>query len=176
MAAPTAGLHFDQGVINRLAGKGVDVVSVVLHVGPGTFSPLDVGDVESNRLQRETFEIEHDALCALIDARAQGKRIVAVGTTTTRVLETIHRRGWLDAEVAAGLPPETLSGETDLFIYPGYHFKSVDRLITNFHLPESSLLLLVSAFLGREQTMNCYRQAVAESYRFYSYGDAMLIL
>jgi S-adenosylmethionine:tRNA ribosyltransferase-isomerase len=169
VAAPTAGLHFDADVLSRLRGRGIDVVSLVLHVGPGTFQPLEHDVVEDNVLGREPFVLDEDTARRIIDARASGRRIVAVGTTVTRALETAAERGWLEE------PPSTRSGETNLFIHPGYTFRVVDRLVTNFHLPRSSLLLLVSAFLGRERTLECYRRGVERGYRFYSYGDAMLI-
>jgi len=171
VAAPTAGLHFDDGLLDELAGGGVTIAPLVLHVGPGTFSPLDSDEVEANELQSEAFEIPAGTIDAVRGAREAGKRIVAVGTTVTRALESAHAMGWFDAP-----PPEHgRAADTNLFIHPGYEFGVVDRLITNFHLPRSSLLLLVSAFLGRERTLACYREAVARSYRFYSYGDAMLI-
>lgn len=171
VAAPTAGLHFDDGLIAALKKRGVEIAPLVLHVGPGTFSPLDSEDVEANRLQSESFTIPAETLDLICDARQRGKRIVAVGTTVTRALETAHAKGWLDKK----RPPGNLVDETDLFIYLGYKFEAIDRLITNFHLPRSSLLLLVCAFLGRERTLACYREAVERRYRFYSYGDAMLI-
>jgi S-adenosylmethionine:tRNA ribosyltransferase-isomerase len=171
VAAPTAGLHFDERLLWELDKRGVLVAPLSLHVGPGTFSPLDDDDVEANRLQSELFEIPLSTVEAIRDARASGRRIVAVGTTVTRALESAWSHGVFDGES----PTDGFSGETDLFIYPGYRFKVADRLITNFHLPRSSLLLLVSAFLGREQTLDCYQSAVRKGYRFYSYGDAMLI-
>jgi S-adenosylmethionine:tRNA ribosyltransferase-isomerase len=169
IAAPTAGLHFDDATLTRLETRGTEVLSLVLHVGPGTFSPLEHAVVEDNDLHGESYTIAADALARIAIARAAGRRIVAVGTTVTRALESAHAAGWLEA------PGRDRAGETNLFIYPGYKFRVVDRLITNFHLPQSSLLLLVSAFLGRERTLECYRAAVARRYRFYSYGDAMLI-
>jgi S-adenosylmethionine:tRNA ribosyltransferase-isomerase len=171
VAAPTAGLHFDERLLSDLDRRGVVVAPLVLHVGPGTFSPLDDDVVEANRLQSELFEIPLSTVEAIRNARASGRRIVAVGTTVTRALESAWSHGVFDGKSPTG----GFSGETDLFIYPGYQFKVVDRLITNFHLPRSSLLLLVSAFLGREQTLDSYRSAVRKGYRFYSYGDVMLI-
>lgn len=171
VAAPTAGLHFDRPLLDALAECGVTIAPLVLHVGPGTFSPLDNDQVADNRLQSESFEIPAETVGTIRDALSQGRRIVAVGTTVTRALESAHAKGVFDA------PPtkRAVKGETNLFIYPGYEFRVIDRLITNFHLPQSSLLLLVCAFLGRERTLDCYSTAVRESYRFYSYGDAMLI-
>jgi S-adenosylmethionine:tRNA ribosyltransferase-isomerase len=169
VAAPTAGLHFDDALIARLERRGIDVVSIVLHVGPGTFSPLDEDVVENNRLHGEHVAIDADAISRIAAARRDGRRIVAVGTTVTRALESAAAAGWFDGE------PADHEGETNLFIFPGYTFEIVEALITNFHLPRSSLLVLVAAFLGRERTLEHYRTAVARRYRFYSYGDAMLI-
>lgn len=172
VAAPTAGLHFDEALLDELKRRGVAVVPLVLHVGPGTFSPLDCGEVEANRLQSEMFEIPASTIETLREGREAGKRVVAVGTTVTRALESAGAMGWFDTPP----PDHGRAAATNLFVYPGYRFEIVDRLITNFHLPRSSLLLLVCAFLGRERTLACYRTAVETKYRFYSYGDAMLIL
>jgi S-adenosylmethionine:tRNA ribosyltransferase-isomerase len=169
VAAPTAGLHFDRALLDRLAARDVSVVSLVLHVGAGTFAPLEHDQLEVNRLHAEAFEIDAGTVAAVASARAQGGRIVAVGTTTTRALETAAARGWFDQ------PPATRRGETDLFILPGHEFRVVDVLLTNFHLPRSSLLVLVCAFMGTERALRHYREAVARGYRFFSYGDAMLI-
>jgi S-adenosylmethionine:tRNA ribosyltransferase-isomerase len=171
VAAPTAGLHFDKALLERLVEAGVTVAPLVLHVGPGTFSPLEKDEVEENELQYESFLIPTSTINTIRGAREHGRRIVAVGTTVCRALESAAILGWFDVE-----PPEHgRLTTTSLFIYPGYEFQVVDSLITNFHLPQSSLLMLVSAFLGREQTLSCYQTAVNEEYRFYSYGDAMLI-
>lgn len=170
VAAPTAGLHFDDALIESLKQRGVDVRELLLHVGPGTFQPLKHEIVEENRLASETFEIDGDTLRAVADAKAAGRRVIAVGTTTTRVLETAAQRGWLVE------PFEDRSGETDLFIYPGFEFRAIDGLITNFHLPRSSLFMLVCAFVRTERAVALYNEAVARQYRFYSYGDAMLIV
>ena len=172
VAAPTAGLHFDDGLMARLREQGTEIVPLVLHVGPGTFSPLDDDEVEANTLHPESFEIPAGTIEAIRRTRAGGGRIVAVGTTVTRALESAGAMGWFDVPP----PPHGRAADTSLFIYPGYPFGFVDRLVTNFHLPRSSLLLLVAAFLGSGRTMASYRLAVEESYRFYSYGDAMLIL
>ena len=169
VAAPTAGLHFDDAVLDALASRGVRVCSVVLHVGLGTFLPLEHDAVEENRLHAERYAVSTATLNAIAQTRRDGGKVIAVGTTTTRVLET------LADEIAAGSIDSDRSGATDLFVYPGYDFRVVDGLITNFHLPCSSLLLLVSAFLGREATLQCYREAVEKEYWFYSYGDAMFI-
>ena len=164
VAAPTAGLHFTDDLLKELEEKGVGNVTLTLHVGPGTFQPLRENRLEANALEPEEYEIEAAALAEIRRARKRGGRVVAVGTTSTRVLETVDP----DSR-------ETLTGETEIFIFPPYRFRNVDALITNFHLPESSLLCLVSAFMGYDFMMEVYRHAVAESYRFYSYGDAMLI-
>ncbi|MHB8069420.1 MAG: tRNA preQ1(34) S-adenosylmethionine ribosyltransferase-isomerase QueA [Desulfobaccales bacterium] len=166
IACPTAGLHFSAAILADLARRGIDSVSLTLHVGPGTFMPVREEDYTRHRLQPEYFELAAAAAQKLNQARDQGKRLVAVGTTSVRVLE--YCAG------PQGFSPQT--GWCDLFIYPGYEFKVVDRLLTNFHLPKSTLLLLVSAFAGRDQIMKAYGEAVKEKYRFYSYGDCMLIL
>lgn len=166
IAAPTAGLHFTEAVMQELNHRGVEVVSLTLHVGPGTFAPVRQSDYRQHRLEPEYFELPADSARLLNEARAQGKRLTAVGTTTTRVLEFCAGADGFTAQ----------SGWCGLYIYPGYRFKAVDRLLTNFHLPKSSLLLLVSAFAGREFIMQAYRRAMQEKYRFYSYGDCMLIL
>jgi len=169
VAAPTAGLHFDDALLDRLQDRGVDVVSLTLHVGPGTFQPLESDAVEENALEGEEIRIDASAIERIARARAEGRPVTAVGTTATRALESAAALGWLDQA------PRDRAGATNLFIYPGYNFQAVDRLITNFHLPRSSLLLLVAAFLGRDRTLSCYRLAVDRGYRFYSYGDAMYI-
>jgi len=164
-AAPTAGLHFDQALLDALAQRGIALASVVLHVGPGTFLPLALDVVEENVLHAERYSVDAGEFDKITAARADGRRVIAVGTTAARVLETV----WSEPH------DPLLAGETDLFIYPGYQFKALDGLITNFHLPRSSLLLLVSALLGVENTLACYRTAVDDKYRFFSYGDAMFI-
>jgi S-adenosylmethionine:tRNA ribosyltransferase-isomerase len=166
MACPTAGLHFTPEALRDLARRGIDTAAVTLHVGPGTFMPVRHSDYARHRMHPEYFELSEPAAARLNQARKQGKRLVAVGTTSVRVLE--YCAG------PAGFTPQR--GWCDLFIYPGYRFKAVDRLLTNFHLPRSTLLLLVSAFAGRELILRAYEEAVREKYRFYSYGDAMLIL
>jgi len=166
IACPTAGLHFTDAVLGGLARRGIEVASLTLHVGPGTFMPVRGGDYTGHRLQPEYFILPAATAARLNRARAQGKRLVAVGTTTVRVLEYCAGAEGFQAR----------SGWCDLFIYPGYQFKAVDRLLTNFHLPKSTLLLLVSAFAGRDLIMLAYREAVKEKYRFYSYGDCMLIM
>jgi S-adenosylmethionine:tRNA ribosyltransferase-isomerase len=171
VAAPTAGLHFTDALLDELREKGIEVWSVVLHVSLGTFLPLQSDTVEDNKLCEEHFLIEGVTLESIRRAKDAGRGVVAVGTTAARVLETAWNRGFFE-EID---PRKDRAGETDLFIYPGYEFRCVDRLVTNFHLPKSSLLLLVCSFLGTDNTLACYREAVGEKYRFYSYGDAMLI-
>lgn len=167
IAAPTAGLHLTQDLLGRLRAQGVETAELVLHVGAGTFRPLDDQAWSSGRLHRERFELPIGVVEAIERARAAGGRIVAVGTTTTRVLESCVDA---DGRLAAR------RGQTDLFLRPGDRFRVVDALLTNFHLPRSSLLMLVAAFVGREAVLAAYRHAIARGFRFYSYGDAMLIL
>jgi len=166
VAAPTAGLHFTRAVLDRLTERGVEQAEVVLHVGPGTFRPVTALRVEDHVVDPEPFVVPEETAAAVAAARARGGRVVAVGTTTVRVLETVARA---DGAIAAG------RGETGLVIVPGFAFRAVDALLTNFHLPRSSLLMLVSAFAGRERVLQAYAEAVGAGYRFYSYGDAMLI-
>jgi S-adenosylmethionine:tRNA ribosyltransferase-isomerase len=166
VAAPTAGLHFTRELLKKLTIKGVAVVPLTLHVGHGTFMPVRVEDIRHHRMHRERFSISRDTVSAINQARAAGGRIVAVGTTVVRVLEYLYNN---DGSLSAA------AGECDLFIYPGFSFGIVDAMITNFHLPRSTLLMLVSAFAGRESVLAAYRAAIAEGYRFYSYGDAMFI-
>lgn len=167
VAAPTAGLHFTRGLVDALEKKGVELCRLTLHVGYGTFKPVKVDQVERHRMHTERYSVSSKALEQLRRAREEGRRIVAVGTTSARLLETLAARG--------SLPEEGVSGETDIFIYPGFKFKLTDALVTNFHLPRSTLLMLVSALAGREKILAAYEEAVREGYRFYSYGDAMLI-
>ena len=167
IAAPTAGLHFTAGLLDRLQARGIDRVELVLHVGPGTFRPVEVQDVREHRVDPESFTIPAATAETVNLARREGRRVVAVGTTTTRALESARTP---EGSVRAG------DGETDLVIVPGHRFGVVDALATNFHLPRSSLLLLVSAFAGRKNVLAAYAEAVRLRYRFYSYGDAMLIL
>jgi S-adenosylmethionine:tRNA ribosyltransferase-isomerase len=166
VAAPTAGLHFDQALLTHLDTMGVERAFVTLHVGAGTFQSLRVEDVTQHRLHREWFTVSTDTAARVNAAKRSGRRVIAVGTTVVRALEAAGE----DREV------RPFEGETDIFIYPGYRFRIVDALITNFHLPESSLLMLVCAFAGTDAAMNAYRHAVRERYRFFSYGDAMFVL
>jgi len=167
VAAPTAGLHFTPALLERLGARGVETASLVLHVGPGTFRPVEVQDVREHRVAAERFTIPEETAAAVGRARAQGRRVVAVGTTVTRALESAAIG---DGTVRAG------ESETGLVIVPGFGFRVTGALLTNFHLPRSSLLLLVAAFAGRERVLSAYAQAVAYGYRFYSYGDAMLVV
>jgi S-adenosylmethionine:tRNA ribosyltransferase-isomerase len=167
VAAPTAGLHFSQGVLARLTERGIERAEVVLHVGPGTFRPVTSERVEEHRVPAEAFAVPPEAAAAVARARARGGRVVAVGTTSVRALE---------AAVDASGRVAAREGRTELVVLPGHRFRAVDALLTNFHLPRSSLLLLVCAFAGRERVLAAYAEAIREGYRFYSYGDAMLIL
>ena len=167
VAAPTAGLHFTPALFDRLRGQGVEIATLTLHVGIGTFTPVRVKNLSEHRMHHESFHISVETAAAVNRAKAEGRRVIAVGTTTTRTLEAVAAR---PQGVCAG------SGETDIFITPGDKFRIVDGLITNFHLPESTLLVLVSAFAGHALTMTASRQAVVERFRFFSYGDCMLIL
>ncbi len=166
VAAPTAGLHFTPELLDRVAGRGVEIVALTLHVGPGTFEPVRCATVEEHRLWPERYDVSPFLAQSIEAARRRGGRIVAVGTTAVRALE------WC-ATAGGGVAPGR--GECSLFIYPGYTFRVIDALITNFHLPRSTLLMLVSAFAGREPLLAAYREAVRAGYRFYSYGDAMLV-
>ncbi len=166
IAAPTAGLHFTPGLLDEIRKKGVLVRSITLHTGPGTFMPVRSERIEDHRMMRERYSIEREVFDEVVSAKKEGRRVVAVGTTTTRALE---------ASAMGGLQSPVLSGATGLFIYPGYGFKVVDALLTNFHLPGSTLIMLVSAFAGRGLILNAYAEAVRMEYRFFSYGDAMFI-
>ena len=168
VAAPTAGLHFTPELLDALRAKGVERAAITLHVGYGTFQPVRVDEVEAHTIHAERFSISEEAADAINRAKHDNRRVVAVGTTTTRALETAGESG--GGKIAAQ------TGWSDLFIYPGFRFTIIDGLLTNFHLPESSLLMLTCAFGGRDAVLAAYRDAVARKYRFYSYGDAMLIL
>lgn len=166
-AAPTAGLHFTPELLDRVRGAGIETLFLTLHVGLGTFRPVQVERIEEHRMHAEYYSVSRETAAAINLRRSSGGRVVAVGTTTTRTLESAARAG---GEILPG------SGWTDIFIYPGYRFKAVDALVTNFHLPRSTLLMLVSAFAGRDLMLEAYREAIREKYRFFSFGDAMLIL
>jgi len=165
VAAPTAGLHFDAALLERLAAMGVERAFLTLHIGAGTFQPLRVDEIAAHRMHSEYLNVDARVCQQVNAARAAGRRVLAVGTTVVRALETAARAGVL----------QPFEGETDIFIYPGYRFQTVDGLVTNFHLPESTLLMLVCAFGGREAVLAAYRHAVRHNYRFYSYGDAMFL-
>jgi len=166
-AAPTAGLHFTEELLNKLRAKGVSIVFITLHVGLGTFRPVKVENVEEHKMHSEYYEVSPEAAETICRTKETGKRVIAVGTTSTRTLETI---GDENGMVKPG------NGWSDIFIYPGYKFKVVDALITNFHLPKSTLIMLVSAFAGKEKVFKAYEEAIREKYRFFSFGDAMLII
>ena len=166
-AAPTAGLHFTKELMQKLRDKGVIFTEVLLHVGLGTFRPVKAEDITEHKMHSEYYEISADTAEEINRAKREGRRVIAVGTTSVRVLETCADA---DGMFKAGF------GETDIFIYPGYKFKAVDGLITNFHLPESTLIMLVSAFMGREEALEMYKTAVKEKYRFFSFGDSTFII
>ena len=166
-AAPTAGLHFTNELMDRIKEKGIDIVPVLLHVGLGTFRPVKTEIVEEHKMHSEYFSVEETSAIRINKAKNNGGRVIAVGTTSVRVLESCcDHDGYI----------KPISGDTDIFIYPGYKFKAVDSLITNFHLPKSTLLMLVSAFAGRERILEAYNEAVENRYRFFSFGDSMLIV
>lgn len=165
-AAPTAGLHFTEELLKKIEGKGVEIANVTLHVGIGTFRPVKVQKIEEHQMHSEHFYIKQEDVDKINKAKNQGKRVIAVGTTSCRVLETIAKE---DGTVSA------MEGDTKIFIYPGHKFKCIDGLITNFHLPESTLLMLVSALAGKEYIMKAYNEAVKQKYKFFSFGDAMYI-
>jgi S-adenosylmethionine:tRNA ribosyltransferase-isomerase len=166
IAAPTAGFHFTEGLLGELEQKGVEILKITLHIGVGTFNLIKTDLVEEHSMHREFYEISHETKAAVVRAKAEGRRVVACGTSATRTLETI---GTLNGHTP-------LTGYTDIFIYPGYPFKVVDALITNFHLPRSTPLMLASAFAGRDEIRTGYAEAMERGYRFYSYGDAMLVV
>jgi len=175
VAAPTAGLHFTDAVLREISRHGVTLLPLTLHVGPGTFRPLTEERVEDNRLLPEFLRVRKDVVDEIQEAKEAGRRVVAVGTTTTRALESIAAGRLSDRSEERSGGESYVSGWTDLFIYPGYEFRLVDALLTNMHLPRSSLLLLVAAFAGTERIMRAYRWAVQRRFRFYSYGDVMFI-
>ena len=165
VAAPTAGLHFDEPLLERIKALGIDTAHVTLHVGAGTFQPVRVDDIKTHQMHSERIEVS-EAVCEQVRAaQARGGRVIAVGTTSVRALESASQTGQI----------ASFSGETDIFIYPGYEFKSVDAMVTNFHLSESTLLMLVSAFASKDSIMAAYQHAIEQKYRFFSYGDAMFI-
>jgi S-adenosylmethionine:tRNA ribosyltransferase-isomerase len=166
VAAPTAGLHFSREIFQQLKKNNINTGYITLHVGAGTFQPVRCDDIKDHKMHREWFSVSDELVQLVEDTRQQGGRVIAVGTTVVRTLESAARDG--------KLIPGT--GDTDIFIYPGYSFQLIDGLVTNFHLPESTLLMLISAFAGKNMIMKAYEHAIFEKYRFFSYGDAMLIL
>lgn len=166
-AAPTAGLHFTKELLENIEKMGVKIARITLHVGLGTFRPVKVEDVKEHKMHYETYNVSQEAADTINQCRKNGGRIIAVGTTSTRTLESV-------ADDKGIIHPG--SGKTDIFIYPGYTFKGIDGLITNFHLPKSTLIMLVAAFIGKDEVLNVYKKAVEERYRFFSFGDAMLII
>jgi S-adenosylmethionine:tRNA ribosyltransferase-isomerase len=173
VAAPTAGLHFDESMLVRLRDMGVQLAWLTLHVGAGTFQPVRVNKLDEHKMHSEYYEVPQATVQAIASARAAGRAVIAVGTTSLRALESAARAGALAAGTDCGL--RSGAGETDLFITPGYAFRVADRLLTNFHLPRSTLLMLVAAFAGMEPMRAAYSHAISQRYRFFSYGDAMLI-
>jgi S-adenosylmethionine:tRNA ribosyltransferase-isomerase len=167
VAAPTAGLHFTKELFDNLKARGIGVGMVTLHVGPGTFKPVTTPEIREHTMDPEWYELPEETAESIRETQDRGGRVIAVGSTAVRVLETAG---------AQGLPLRAGSSETNLFIYPGYDFQIVNGMLTNFHLPKSTLFMLVCAFAGRERMLDAYRLAVTEHYRFYSYGDAMLIV
>ena len=165
-AAPTAGLHFTEELLQKIKDKGINIAYVTLHVGLGTFRPVKVEDIESHDMHSEFYVLDEENAQIINDTKKRGNRVISVGTTSTRTIETIaDDNGLVKAQ----------TGWTNIFIYPGYKFKTIDNLITNFHLPESTLIMLVSALAGKEHVLNAYNEAVKEKYRFFSFGDAMFI-
>lgn len=166
-AAPTAGLHFTKELLDKIEKKGIKIVGITLHVGLGTFRPVKVEDVNNHHMHTEWYEVDREAAEIINDTKRNGGRIICVGTTSCRTIESVaDENGLMSAK----------TGETDIFIYPGYKFKIMDGLITNFHLPESTLVMLVSAFAGKEKVLSAYETAVGERYRFFSFGDAMILI
>ena len=166
-AAPTAGLHFTKELLNKIEEKGIKIASITLHVGLGTFRPVKVDDVNNHHMHTEWYEVNAEAADIINETKRNGGRVICVGTTSCRTIESVaDDNGYMKAK----------TGETDIFIYPGYKFKVMDGLITNFHLPESTLVMLVSAFAGKENVLSAYETAVKEKYRFFSFGDAMILI
>lgn len=165
VAAPTAGLHFDDELLAAIKQRGIETAMVTLHVGAGTFQPVREDDIKNHKMHHEYLDVSQEAVDKILTAKQHGGRVIAVGTTSVRSLETAAMSGELQA----------FAGDSDIFIYPGYEFRVVDAMITNFHLPESTLLMLVSAFIGKDKMMAAYKTAIEEGYRFFSYGDAMFL-
>jgi S-adenosylmethionine:tRNA ribosyltransferase-isomerase len=165
VAAPTAGLHFDEDILGAIREKGCEIGEITLHVGAGTYQPVRVESIETHKMHREWIEVSDEICQKIVRTKQRGGRVFAVGTTVVRALESAAQSGQV----------RPFSGDTEIFIYPGFRFNAVDRLLTNFHLPKSTLLMLVSAFSGRERIMAAYQHAVMHQYRFFSYGDCMLL-
>ncbi|MEY4479915.1 MAG: tRNA preQ1(34) S-adenosylmethionine ribosyltransferase-isomerase QueA [Bacillota bacterium] len=177
-AAPTAGLHFTKEFMERLQAKGINIAYVTLHVGLGTFRPVSVDNVHEHKMHEEYYEVSGETIQAIYDTKAAGGRVIAVGTTSCRTLETVALRLGSDTQTiqnSSGVRPQSVSGWTDIFIYPGFELKWVDAMTTNFHLPKSTLMMLISALAGRDNVMAAYEAAIEEQYRFFSFGDAMFI-
>ena len=172
VAAPTAGLHFDENLLNRIKNKGIKICEVTLHVGAGTYQPVRVENVLEHKMHKERLRVDQETCDVINQAKANGNQVIGVGTTVVRSLETAAKHSTIDTKNFSLNPFE---GETDIFIYPGFEFLVIDKLITNFHLSESTLLMLVSAFSTREKILNAYQHAIEKKYRFFSYGDAMMI-
>jgi S-adenosylmethionine:tRNA ribosyltransferase-isomerase len=170
VAAPTAGLHFTEEILGRLRDRNIPVCEILLHVGYGTFQPVRCEDIEHHQMHPEYYRVDGSTLARIRDYKKEGRRLIAVGTTTTRCLEYLARQAGLLEKASPS------SGECNLFIYPGFEFRLLDGLLTNFHLPQSTLFMLVCALAGRDLMMDCYRDAISRNYRFFSYGDCMLIL
>lgn len=176
VAAPTAGLHFTDALLNKITRKGVSIEELTLHVGLGTFAPVKTLDITEHKMHKEYYSITKKTIHKIQDTKQRGGRIIAVGTTSARVLETIFRDSHTLGQLFAKNSEDHLAGSTDIFIYPPYDFQCIDGLITNFHLPKSTLLMLISAFAGSDNIKTAYAEAIKNEYRFFSYGDAMLII
>lgn len=178
IAAPTAGLHFTPEIFEKLSEKGIETLDISLHVGTGTFLPIKSEDISEHKMQAEEFSIKKSTWQKILEAKKAGRRVITIGSTSTRCLEALaqmQERNELGSTDSSGSESELIHGSTDIFIYPGYKFKIADAILTNFHLPKSSLILLISAFIGKDELMRTYEEAINERYRFYSYGDCMLI-
>ena len=169
MAAPTAGLHFTKNLLNKIKNKGVDIEFITLHVGMGTFEPVSVNTIEKHQMHAEYVELKKSVIRKIRQAKQEGRRIIVVGTTSARTLEALAE------EILNSKQIKDIKKEVNIFIFPGYKFNLVDAMITNFHLPKSTLLMLVSALIGREKTLELYNLAIKKNYRFYSFGDAMFL-
>lgn len=175
VAAPTAGLHFDDDILNQLKEKGVNITKITLHVGAGTFQPVRVDDIKTHQMHAERYQVTEEAAKIINQTKQQGRHVIAVGTTVVRTLETLAKNVNSAHENTNPITLNAAEGESELFIYPGFEFEIIDAMITNFHLPKSSLLMLVSAFSSRDHILNAYQHAIESGYRFFSYGDAMYL-